>query len=622
MLDKYNVVKTTVTIAGQQRSFVELDLVQAFNAHHEFRIVINYEAFGQQWMSEPRDIIALVGEEVVISMVHTLSGARNSFFGLVTNAVISGKNGKKNNVVVIGKGQTIRLDGKKAMNSFMNKALSSIVAEAIENLGSNAEIKIKPTYQDKIDYICQYNETDFEFLNRLSYIYGEWFWDTGREIRFGKGTLSDEAPLRLIYDVNMITFELSANLIPARFNRYGYLVHLDNEVEAFAQKDVPNVQGYQYVVLKKSDAVYSAEGDLPVDAPIVSKQNLNSMVELERSRAAAEMLTISGTSRTCQIQLGKNVHILMPSSVRFPTVDVFMVTYVKHHVDEVGRYENSFRGIVSNMLAVPMEPVEPPHTGPQQATVLSNADPENKGRVQVQFQWQKGLRKSTNWIRVQTPDAGSSGKVKSNRGFVCIPEEGDTVMVGFDYGDPNRPYVMGSLFSEVTGAGGGQGNKGKSITTRSGHTLSFDDSEAGLGITIKDCNGNILHLDAKGKNIDITAPETVNITAKQINLNAQDISLSASNSINVSSEPGEGGGEGTIDIKAHKTMSLKTETEGISVDSQNKDISLRAKTELSAVSQSASATIQAATDVSIEGADIQVTGSSTVRVSSSDTDIV
>jgi phage-related baseplate assembly protein len=622
MLDKYDVVKTTVTIAGQRRTFVELDLVQAFNAHHEFRIVINYETFGQSWMFDPQEIITLVGEEVIINMVHTLSGTRNSFFGLVTNAVICGKNGMKNNVVIVGKGRTIRLDGKKAMDSFMNKSLRGVVAEAVENSGNGAEIEINPTYQEKIDYICQYNESDFEFLNRLSYIYGEWFWDTGREIRFGRGKQQDDAPLRLIYDVNMIDFELSSKLVPAHFNRYAYLVHDDKEIKMLALDDVPNVGGYQKMVLNKSDAIYSHEGDLPVEAPITSGRDLRAMVELERIRAAAEMLTISGNSRTSQIQLGKVVHVLMPASVPLCSMGKFMVTYIEHHVNEIGAYRNTFKGIVSDMLAIPMEPIEPPRTGPQQATVLSNADPENKGRVQVQFQWQKGLRKSTNWIRVQTPDAGSSGKVKSNRGFVCIPEEGDTVMVGFDYGDPNRPYVMGSLFSEVTGNGGGQGNKGKSITTRSGHTLSFDDSEAGLGITIKDCNGNILHLDAKGKNIDITAPETVNITAKQINLNAQDISLSASNSINVSSEPGEGGGEGTIDIKAHKTMSLKTETEGISVDSQNKDISLRAKTELSAVSQSASATIQAATDVSIEGADIQVTGSSTVRVSSSDTDIV
>lgn len=535
MLDKYDVVKTTVTIAGQRRTFVELDLVQAFNAHHEFRIVINYETFGQSWMYDPQEIITLVGEEVIINMVHTLSGTRNSFFGLVTNAVISGKNGMKNNVVIVGKGRTIRLDGKKAMDSFMNKSLRGVVAEAVENSGNGAEIEIDPTYQEKIDYICQYNESDFEFLNRLSYIYGEWFWDTGREIRFGRGKQQDDAPLRLIYDVNMIDFELSSKLVPAHFNRYAYLVHDDKEIKMLALDDVPNVGGYQKMVLNKSDAIYSHEGDLPVEAPITSGRDLRAMVELERIRAAAEMLTISGNSRTSQIQLGKVVHVLMPASVPLCSMGKFMVTYIKHHVNEIGTYRNTFKGIVSDMLAIPMEPIEPPRTGPQQATVLSNADPENKGRVQVQFQWQKGLRKSTNWIRVQTPDAGSSGKVKSNRGFVCIPEEGDTVMVGFDYGDPNRPYVMGSLFSEVTGTGGGQGNKGKSIVSRSGNALKLDD-ESG-SVSMNDQSGNRMDFDG-GDTITIKANDHVIITNGKckIEMQGEKIILSAPEEISFESK--------------------------------------------------------------------------------------
>ncbi|MBF1623180.1 phage baseplate assembly protein V, partial [Prevotella sp.] len=57
----------------------------------------------------------------------------------------------------------------------------------------------------------------------------------------------------------------------------------------------------------------------------------------------------------------------------------------------------------------------------------------------------------TGWVRVMTPDGGSSSDVKSNRGFVFIPEVGDQVLLGFRHGDPARPYVMGSLFNGVTG---------------------------------------------------------------------------------------------------------------------------------------------------------------------------
>ena len=66
----------------------------------------------------------------------------------------------------------------------------------------------------------------------------------------------------------------------------------------------------------------------------------------------------------------------------------------------------------------------------QMATVLSNADPEGKGRVRVRMNWQTdGMQ--TGWVRVMTPDGGSSSDVKSNRGFVFIPEVGDQVLLGF-----------------------------------------------------------------------------------------------------------------------------------------------------------------------------------------------
>ena len=612
MIDKYD-VKTTVTIAGQRRIFVDLKLTQSFNAHHEFRIVLNYEAFGQKWMSNPKEIVTLVGEEVVISMVHLLSGTECLFIGLVTNVVISGKKGLENNVVVIGKSQTSRLDGKRAMDSFMNKNLEGVVSEAVANSGNGVQIKIEPSHKQKIDYICQYNESDFEFLNRLSYIYGEWFWDTGREIRFGKGAGADEAPLRMVYDLNMIDYELSANLVPARFNRYGYLVHYDKEVKSFAMDEVPNARGYHKMVLAKSDEVYSKEGDLPVDAPITDKEELDTMVELERSRAAAGMLTISGTSRTCEVQLGKKVQILMPPRAPLRDIDEFMVTHIEHRVNEADKYSNTFKGILSDLLAIPMEPIEPPRTGNQQATVLSNADPENKGRVQVQLQWQKDSGKSTNWIRVQTPDAGSSGQVKSNRGFVCIPEVGDSVMVGFDYGDPNRPYVMGSVFSELTGAGGGAGNKGKSIVSRSGNALKLDDEKGSAALN--DQSGNKMDFDGKDT-ITISAKDHIVITNGKctIEIQGEKMKLSAPEEISFESK--------NIGIFASELLDIKGKegpTKTISVIAEDK-LGIDAKTDLTITSKD-KMNISSTNESVIGSLKISITGSEQVAIDGQEVNI-
>jgi uncharacterized protein involved in type VI secretion and phage assembly len=124
---------------------------------------------------------------------------------------------------------------------------------------------------------------------------------------------------------------------------------------------------------------------------------------------------------------------------------------------------------------------------------------------------------------VQTPDAGASGTFPKNRGYVFIPEIGDTVMVGFEFGDSSRPYVTGSIFSEKVSKGGGMDNNVKSIKTRSGHTIEFNDElSGGWGITIKDDCGNKVHLSTKDKTIEITAPETIRLNAKNIDMNAKE----------------------------------------------------------------------------------------------------
>ena len=145
----------------------------------------------------------------------------------------------------------------------------------------------------------------------------------------------------------------------------------------------------------------------------------------------------------------------------------------------------------------------------QMATVLSNADPHGKGRVQVRMNWQTDNMR-TSWVRVMTPDGGGSKDVKSNRGFVFIPEVDDQVLLGFRHGDPARPYVMGSLFNGTTGNGGGSNNSIKSLKTRSGIPVILNDDNRSL--EIKDAGGSSIHLDGNG-NIRLNAPKNIQLCA-------------------------------------------------------------------------------------------------------------
>ncbi|MHC5832550.1 MAG: phage baseplate assembly protein V, partial [Nostoc sp.] len=72
--------------------------------------------------------------------------------------------------------------------------------------------------------------------------------------------------------------------------------------------------------------------------------------------------------------------------------------------------------------------------------VTNNKDPKGLGRVKVQFPTLTEEHTS-NWARVVAPGAGN------NRGFDCLPEIRDEVLVGFEHGDIHRPYIIGGVWN-------------------------------------------------------------------------------------------------------------------------------------------------------------------------------
>jgi len=503
-----NTVDTSVSIAGAECHFVKMTLKQGFNSHHTFEVEVNYEELDGKWMENPVKMIQMIGDEVVIAMKHKVTGEENLFSGIITDVSMVGNHGQNNNIIISGCSPTIRLEGKKTLDSFMDKSLDLIAKETVANSGNGSEVTIDPVFTEKISYICQHSETAFEFLNRLSWLYGEWFFYDGAKTYFGKPEMGDET--EITYDVEMDHFNLTARLIPSKVNRHDYLPQDDKEVETEAPETVDGVRGYIKAALDKSYSIYTSNAELHMESLIASQQDLENLIKVEKSRDVGSMLVLKGNTKTCKIKIGKVVQVKLPSTMPVTVKDVekFLITEIEHTVDEKGYYRNKFEGIPADIENIPMEAIPTPIANPQIATVKDNADPF--GRVKVQLQWQKKKQLTTNWLRVQTPDAGSSDKVSSNRGFVFVPETGDMVMIGFEYGDPSRPFVMGSLLTTKTGVGGGDGNKTKSMTTRSGSTVKLDDSTG--NVLIADQTGNnFMTIDGTDK-ITISTAKTIEIT--------------------------------------------------------------------------------------------------------------
>lgn len=95
--------------------------------------------------------------------------------------------------------------------------------------------------------------------------------------------------------------------------------------------------------------------------------------------------------------------------------------------------------------------------------------------------------------RVMMPMAGS------RRGTYFLPEVGDEVVVGFEVGDTSLPIILGAVWNEEAQppeqANPSPDNNIRTIVSRSGHEVTFDDTPGMEKVTIKTKGGHQIVLD-------------------------------------------------------------------------------------------------------------------------------
>lgn len=159
--------------------------------------------------------------------------------------------------------------------------------------------------------------------------------------------------------------------------------------------------------------------------------------------------------------------------------------------------------------------------------VTNNQDPDGLGRVKVKFPWLSDQDES-HWARVVTPMAGNE------RGLYFLPEVDDEVLVAFEHGVVEFPYVLGALWNGQDAPpesnDDGENNR-RTIKSRSGHVIRFDDTEGGEKIEIIDgSENNSIVIDTAENTVTITAEADITIQS-----NSGKLSLSG-NGIEITSQ--------------------------------------------------------------------------------------
>jgi uncharacterized protein involved in type VI secretion and phage assembly len=180
--------------------------------------------------------------------------------------------------------------------------------------------------------------------------------------------------------------------------------------------------------------------------------------------------------------------------------------------------------------------------------VTNNQDPDNLGRVKVKIPRISGEDESA-WARVVSFMAGKE------QGAFFLPEVDDEVLVVFEHGDINMPYIIGSLWNgkdtpPETNSDGE--NNIRVIKSRSGHIIRLNDKDGEEKIEIIDkSEKNSIEISTKDNSITITSEKDIAINAPngKLTIEATDIEMKASASVKV-----EAGSDMNLEASGNNTI--------------------------------------------------------------------
>jgi phage baseplate assembly protein gpV len=126
------------------------------------------------------------------------------------------------------------------------------------------------------------------------------------------------------------------------------------------------------------------------------------------------------------------------------------------------------------------------------ARVKKVEDDQGEGRVRIQYPWMEGNKEGP-LVPIATLMSGGG------RGSWFMPEAGDEVLVAFDNGEVDSPYIVGCLWNGVDKPPtDGINENVRRIQTTSGHRIDLDDNKGKEKIVVETQGHNRIEMNDSG----------------------------------------------------------------------------------------------------------------------------
>lgn len=345
---------------------------------------------------------------------------------------------------------------------FQDKKVPEIIQAVFDGAGIEASrhrSSLKATYQPR-EYCVQYQESDWDFVSRLMEEEGIFFFfeqnDKDHVLVLG----DDSSAHAAIGGKQEVPFHdpTLGNPDEEYVGRFRYAEQV--RIGKYSMTDYNFTRPSTPLdALQQSDTTTELEAfEFPGRYAATEEGKRRASVRLEEQQALGKLG--SGDSVVRRFSTGYRFKL-----ADYPREDFngeYLLTEVRHHVYQPGAleeempedqtesgYTNTFRCIPSDVSYRPLRVTPRPYIRGTQSAIVTGPSGEEiytdeYGRVKVHFFWDrhgKDDQNSSCWMRVSQSWAGSGW------GATYIPRIGQEVLVSFLEGDPDRPYVVGSLYN-------------------------------------------------------------------------------------------------------------------------------------------------------------------------------
>ncbi|MBU7584093.1 MAG: VgrG-related protein [Nostoc sp. TH1S01] len=460
-------------------------------------------------------------------------------------------------IVIRGYDISHRLHRGRYNRSFQNVTDSDVVNQIIGESGISAGTVTSTTIVH--DYVFQENQTNMEFLRERAARLGFELYVQDAKLNFRQPAQDQSLSLKWLEDIHSFRVRVSSAEQVSSVEVRGW--------DYSTKKPIISTASTEQVITTTDNGKGSSTSTkftvkpkmIVVDQPVFSVNEAAKIAQALCNELGGEFVAADAVGEgNPDIRPGKVIKLTDMGSYS----GSYYVTETRHLFHERKFItEFSVRGLRSGDLLATLSPQT--HLQPGQTmlvgVVSNNQDPKGWGRVRVKFPTLTEEHES-NWARVVSVGAGPG------RGFDCLPEVNDEVLVAFEHGDIHRPYVIGGVWNgtdappeKVNDTVVGGKVRLRTFKTRVGHKLQFveeDKSSTKKGAYLQTIDGHNLRMndsekfaelettgghkfrcDDSNKTISLTSTGDITVksgttgTAKKISVNGGEIALTATQKI-------------------------------------------------------------------------------------------